>query len=86
MRLILHQYEHDIFHPWNFFANAGFHAVTSVLLLLQLRGQETHTEPRLHDLQHYYVKLYSRPSLLRPPYMPRKCGHIREVGFAEGVN
>ncbi len=31
MCLILHQYEHDIFHPGNFFANAGFHAVYSTM-------------------------------------------------------
>ncbi len=25
------------------------------------------------------VVQYSSPSLIRPPYLPRKCGHIREV-------
>ncbi len=27
--------------------------------------------------------LYSSPSLIRPPYLPRNCGHIREVAFGE---
>ncbi len=26
---------------------------------------------------------YSSPSLIRAPYMPRNCGHIREVAFGE---
>ncbi len=28
---------------------------------------------------------YSNPSLIRPPYLPRNCGHIREVAFGERV-
>ena len=26
---------------------------------------------------------YSSPPLIRPPYLPRNCGHIREVAFGE---
>ncbi len=29
------------------------------------------------------VTMYSSPSLIRPPYLPRNCGHIREVAFGE---
>ncbi len=27
---------------------------------------------------------YGSPSLIRPPYLPRNCGHIIEVAFGEG--
>ncbi len=27
--------------------------------------------------------IYSSPSVIRPPYLPRNCGHIREVAFGE---
>ncbi len=30
-----------------------------------------------------YVIVYSSPPLIRPPYLPRSCGHIREVAFGE---
>ncbi len=26
---------------------------------------------------------YNSPSLIRPSYLPRNCGHIREVAFGE---
>ncbi len=26
---------------------------------------------------------YSSPPLIRPTYLPRNCGHIREVAFGE---
>ena len=26
---------------------------------------------------------YNSPSLIRPPYLPRNCVHIREVAFGE---
>ena len=29
-------------------------------------------------------KLHSSPSLIRPSYLPRNSGHIREVAFGEG--
>ncbi len=29
---------------------------------------------------------YSGPCLIRPPYLPRNCGHIREVAFGEREN
>ncbi len=31
----------------------------------------------------YSIKEYSSPSLIRPPFLPRNCGHIREVTFGE---
>ncbi len=31
-------------------------------------------------LSHWY---YSSPSLIMPPYLPRNCGHIRELAFGE---
>ncbi len=30
------------------------------------------------------VSLYSSAPLIRPPNLPRICGHIREVAFSEG--
>ncbi len=30
------------------------------------------------------LHIYSGPSLIRPPYLSRNCGHIREVAFDEG--
>ncbi len=32
------------------------------------------------------ICMYSRPPLIRPPYLPRNCGHIREVAFGEREN
>ncbi len=29
------------------------------------------------------IGIYSSPSLIRPPYLSRNCGHIREVAFGE---
>ena len=29
---------------------------------------------------------YSSPPLIRPPYLPRNCGHIRQVAFDEREN
>ncbi len=29
------------------------------------------------------LQWYSIPSLIRPPYLPRNCGHIKEVAFGE---
>ena len=31
-----------------------------------------------------YFALYSIPLLIRPPYLPRNYGHIREVALQEG--
>ncbi len=31
-----------------------------------------------------HTTYYSGPSLTRPPYLPRNCGHIIEVAFGEG--
>ncbi len=30
--------------------------------------------------------VYSSPSLIKPPYVPRNCGHIREVAFGRREN
>ncbi len=32
------------------------------------------------------IRIYSSPPLIRPPCLPRNCGHIREVAFGEREN
>ncbi len=34
----------------------------------------------------YTILLYSSPRLIRQPYLPRNCGHIREVAVGEREN
>ena len=39
----------------------------------------------LKDFIHVFYNIYySSPSLIRPPYLSTKCGHIRKVAFGEG--
>ncbi len=35
------------------------------------------------DITYTFQFMYSSPSLIRPPYLPRNCGHIRGVAFGE---
>ena len=37
------------------------------------------------EIYHWCHSNSSWPSLIRPLYLPRKCGHIREVAFGERV-
>ena len=54
---------------------------------------EEERRKRIEDNQkmvlHYYQTdlqfVYSSPPLIRPPYLPGNCGHIREVAFGDAI-
>ncbi len=41
------------------------------------------TMPNRSKNSHFGISLYTTASLIRPPYLPRNCGHIREMAFGE---
>ncbi len=51
-----------------------------VVCLNRVHYQQKHLVPILF-LQNSFM--YSSPSLIGLPYLPRKCGHIRGVAFVE---
>ncbi len=49
--------------------------------MLSIKNYKRHLFINQHDESLH--SMYSSPSLIRSPYFPTNCGHIREVAFGE---